>query len=52
MVLDFSRSGAPTQDPVIESFDGSFRDECLNVHRFMSLEDARDKIIRWRIDYN
>jgi len=31
---------------------GSFRDECLNMNWFMSLEDARDKIERWRRDYN
>ena len=36
----------------IESFNGSFRDECLNMNWFMSLEDARDKIERWRRDYN
>ena len=36
----------------IESFNGSFRDECLNVNWFMSLEDARDKIESWRKDYN
>ena len=36
----------------IESFNGSFRDECLNMNWFMSLEDARDKVERWRRDYN
>jgi putative transposase len=36
----------------VESFNGSFRDECLNVHWFESLEDAREKIEAWRIDYN
>ena len=36
----------------IESFNGSFRDECLNVNWFMSLEDARQKIENWRQDYN
>jgi len=52
VTLDFSRPGKPTDNPFIESFNGSLRDECLNVHWFMSLEDARDKIERWRIDYN
>jgi putative transposase len=52
VTLDFSRPGTPTDNPFIESFNGSFRDECLNVHWFLSLEDARDKIERWRIDYN
>ena len=52
VTLDFSRPGTPTDNPFIESFNGSFRDECLNVHWFLSLDDARDKIERWRIDYN
>jgi len=52
VVLDFSRPGKPTDNPFIESFNGSFRDECLNVNWFMSLEDARQKIENWRQDYN
>ena len=44
VVLDFSRPGKPTDNPYIESFNGSFRDECLNLHWFMSLEDAQEKI--------
>ncbi len=50
--LDYSRPGTPTDNPHIESFNGSFRDECLNMNWFMSLEDARDEIERWRRDYN
>lgn len=50
--LDFSRPGKPTDNPFIESFNGSFRDECLNVHWFLSLEDARQKIEAWRCEYN
>jgi transposase InsO family protein len=42
----------PTQNTFIESFNGSFRDECLNTSWFMSLEDARRIIEDWRIDYN
>ncbi len=52
VVLDFSRPGKPTDNPFIESFNGSFRDECLNLHWFLSLDDARDKIEGWRMDYN
>ncbi len=33
--------GKPTDNPVIESFNGSLRDECLNIHWFLSLEDAQ-----------
>ena len=50
--FDYFRPGTPTNNPHIESFNGSFRDECLNMNWFMSLEDARDKVERWRRDYN
>ena len=41
-----------TDNAAIESFNGRFRDECLNVHWFGSLEDAAAKIEAWRQDYN
>ena len=44
--------GCPTQNAYIESFNGSFRDACLNEHWFTSLTDARSEIARWRSDYN
>jgi len=50
--LDYSRPGTPTDNAYIESFNGSFRDECLNANWFMSLVDAREKIECWRTDYN
>ena len=50
--LSFSRPGKPVDNAFIESFNGSFRDECLNVNWFMSIEDAREKIEIWRKDYN
>jgi len=52
VTLDFSRPGKPTDNPFIESFNGSFRDECLNAHWFLSLDDAREKIEHWRQEYN
>ena len=52
VTLDFSRLGEPTDNPFIESFNGSFRDECLNLNWFLSLDDAREKIETWRVDYN
>jgi putative transposase len=42
--LDFSRPGKPTDNGSIESFNGRFRDECLNVNWFLSLEDAHRKV--------
>jgi len=50
--LDFMRPGKPVEHAVIESFNGRFRDECLNTQVFVSLHDARQKIEAWRIDYN
>ncbi len=52
VTLDYSRPGKPTDNAFVESFNGSFRDECLNVNWFLSMEDARDKIEAWRVDYN
>jgi putative transposase len=52
VTLDFSRRGKPIDNPYIESFNGSFRDECLNVHWFLSLADAQEKIEHWRQEYN
>ena len=52
VTLDYSRPGKPTDNAFIESFNGSFRDECLNVHWFLSLEDAGEKIEAWRQEYN
>ncbi len=50
--LEFSRPGKPTDNAFAESFNGRFRDECLNQHWFASLEEARQTIEAWRIDYN
>lgn len=50
--LDYIEPGKPVQNVVMESFNGRFRDECLNSHWFTSLTDARRTIEAWRIDYN
>jgi putative transposase len=50
--LHYIASGKPTQNAFIESFNGKFRDECLNESSFASLQEARDIIESWRIDYN
>ena len=42
--LDFSRPGKPTDNAYIESFNARFRQECLNEHWFLSLEDAEEKV--------
>jgi len=50
--IDFIQPGKPTQNAFIESFNGKFRDECLNQHWFVSLRHARAEIAIWRDDYN
>ena len=50
--LAFIAPGKPTQNGYAESFNGKFRDECLNQHWFISMNDARRKIEDWRQDYN
>ncbi|RAM61156.1 transposase [Herbaspirillum rubrisubalbicans] len=50
--LDFSRPGKPTDNAKVESFNGRFRQECLNAHWFLSLDDAKTKIEEWRQYYN
>ena len=49
--LLFIRPGKPTENAYVESFNGKFRDECLNLHWFTSLRDARQTIDEWRKDY-
>ena len=50
--IDFSRPGKPTDNAFIETFNGSLRDECLNIHWFETLAEAQRLIEAWRIDYN
>ena len=50
--LTFIEPGKPTQNACIESFNGKFRDECLNENWFSTLADAREKIAQWKQDYN
>jgi putative transposase len=49
---DFSRPGTPTDNAFIEAFNGRFRAECLNTHRFLTLADAAEKLEAWRRYYN
>ena len=50
--LDFIRPGKPVENAFIESFNGRLRDECLRESWFTSLQEARDGIEAWRVDYN
>ena len=52
MLWHYIASGKPQQNGFVESFNGRFRDECLNEHLFSSLAAARQIIEAWRTDYN
>lgn len=52
VTLRFSRPGKPTDNAYIESFHCIFRDECLNLHWFLSMEEAQEKTEAWRQKYN
>jgi len=50
--LHFIEPGKPQQNAYIESFNGKFRDECLNEHWFVSMRHARETIADWCQEYN
>lgn len=50
--MDFSRPGTPTDNAHIESFNGTLRDEFLNVNWFQSIDEAKELCEAWRRDYN
>lgn len=50
--LHFIQPGKPTQNAFVESFNGKFREYCLDLNWFASLQDARSIIERWRQHYN
>ena len=52
VTLEFSRRGRPTDNGLIEAFNGRLRAECLNENWFLSLDDAKQKIEAWRRHYN
>jgi len=52
VALHFITPGRPMENGYIESFHDKFREECLNEHWFLTLDDARETIEDWRIDYN
>jgi transposase InsO family protein len=52
MKIDFSRPGKSTDNAFVESFNGTFRAECLNAHWFGTLAEAKRLIEAWRQEYN
>jgi putative transposase len=52
VLLRYIQPGRPMQNGHVESFNGRFRDECLNANWFTSLRHAKKTIAEWRQDYN
>ena len=52
IALNYIQPGKPTQNAYVESFNGKFRDECLNTSWFRNLWEARRRIADWREEYN
>lgn len=52
VTVEFIRPGKPVDNCFVERFNGTLRDECLNQHWFLSLDDARRTIEGWRGSYN
>ena len=52
IVQHFNRPGKPVENAYIESFNGRVRDECLNLHWFQTLPQARLTVAAWHRDYN
>ncbi len=52
VAIDFIDPGKPNQNAYIESFNGRFREECLNDNQFVALVEAQTVIEAWRKDYN
>jgi putative transposase len=50
--IAFSRPGKPTDNAFVESFNGTFRAECLDAHWFTTLTETRQIVETWRREYN
>jgi putative transposase len=51
VAIDFIQPGKPMQNPYVESLNGKMRDECLNIHWFSDLTEARRRIAEWKEDH-
>lgn len=52
VTLQFIQPGKPPRNAFVESLNGKFRDQCLNLHWFTCLDNARQEIEQWRVHYN
>jgi len=52
ITLEYISPGRPMENGHIESFNGKFREECLNQNAFRTMQEAKNIIEEWRVDYN
>lgn len=50
--LHFTEPGKPTQNAFVESLNGKLRNELLNQNWFYTLDELREALEKWRIEYN
>jgi putative transposase len=50
--MEIGGGAGQADNAFIESFNGTLRDECLNVHCFDDMKDAKEKLEAWRREYN
>jgi putative transposase len=52
MAIQYIQPGKPNQNAYIERFNRTFRDELLDRHLFTRLEDVREAVYWWMLEYN
>jgi putative transposase len=52
MAIQYIQPGKPNQNACVERFNRTFRDELLDQHLFMRLEDVREAVYWWMLEYN
>jgi putative transposase len=52
MAIQYIQPGKPNQNAYVERFNRTFREELLDQHLFLRLEDVREAVYWWMIEYN
>jgi putative transposase len=52
MAIRYIQPGKPNQNAYVERFNRTFRDEVLDLHLFLRIQDAQEAAWTWMIEYN